>query len=58
MDPLEAIRNSPSLLAKHLTPELWETLRGLQSPGGYGLEEQIASGLANPDSSIDRKSVV
>ena len=52
MHPLEAIRNSKSLLAKHLTPELWESLSPLLSPGGFSLEEQIASGIANPDSAV------
>ena len=41
-----------SLLAKHLTPSVWEALKSKETRYGVRLEHVIASGLANPDSSV------
>ncbi len=41
-----------SLLARFLTPEVASELRDRRTPRGFGLDDLIASGIANPDSSI------
>ena len=41
-----------SLLAKHLTPSVWQALKSKETRYGVRLEHVIASGLANPDSSV------
>ncbi len=41
-----------SLLAKHLTPSVWEALKSKETRYGVRIEHVIASGLANPDSSV------
>jgi len=41
-----------SLLARHLTPEVWHRLKDRETRYGVRLEHVIASGLANPDSAV------
>ncbi len=41
-----------SLLAKHLTPEVWQELKDKQTRYGVRLVDVMASGLAYPESSI------
>jgi len=41
-----------SLMAKFLTPELYEALKDLKTPSGFTLDAAIKSGLENPDSGI------
>ncbi len=41
-----------SLLARYLTPEAWAELEGRKTRYGMRLAHVIASGLANPDSSV------
>lgn len=41
-----------SLLAKHLTPELEQSLQGLRTSNQFGLHQVIRSGKENPDSSV------
>lgn len=44
--------DATSQLARHLTPARFEALREARTPGGFGLADLCASGLANPDSSV------
>ena len=41
-----------SQLCRHLTPEIFEELRGKETRNGFTLQQVINSGLMNPDSSI------
>lgn len=41
-----------SLLQKHLTPELHQSLVGLKTSSGFGIQHVIKSGQENPDSSV------
>ncbi|XOB98079.1 phosphagen kinase [Deinococcota bacterium DY0809b] len=41
-----------SLLARHLTPEVWRLLNDKETRYGVRLAHVVASGLANPDSSV------
>jgi len=44
--------NSQSLVAKHLTFQLFEQLKHRQTPTGYTLEKAVRSGIINVDSDI------
>jgi len=44
--------NCTSMLCKHLTPELFETLKDKKTGNGFTLKEVINSGLENVDSEI------
>jgi creatine kinase/arginine kinase len=41
-----------SALKQHLTPELFERLKGLRTGSGFSLQDAIRSGVVNQDSSI------
>jgi len=41
-----------SLLEKHLTPELYEKLKGLKTSNGVTIDDVIRSGKENPDSGV------
>ncbi len=41
-----------SLMAKHLTKDVFEKLNSIKTKNGFSLEDVIKSGLENPDSSI------
>lgn len=43
---------SRSLAKKHLPPKLFKTLAGLETKSGFTIAKAVASGIANPDSSI------
>jgi creatine kinase/arginine kinase len=45
-------RTSPALVKKHLSPDLYQQLRHLQTRSGFTLEKAIRSGIQNPDSTI------
>jgi creatine kinase/arginine kinase len=45
-------RTSSALVKKHLSPDLYQQLRHLQTRSGFTLEKAIRSGIQNPDSSI------
>ena len=44
--------NCTSMLCKHLTPELFETLKDKKTANGFTLEKAIKSGIENVDSEI------
>lgn len=44
--------NRPSLLQKHLTPEVRTALADARTSGGFTLDDVIRSGVENPDSSV------
>lgn len=44
--------SSNSLVKKHLTPAIFKSLHNLTTASGFTLEGALASGIANPDSSI------
>jgi len=46
------LKNSKSLLAKYLTPEVFEKLKDRTTANGYTLAQAINSGVQNPDSGI------
>ncbi len=48
----ETLKNSNSLLAKHLTKEVFELLKDKQTYNGYTLNDVIKSGVKNLDSGI------
>lgn len=48
----ESLNESKSLLAKHLTKELFEELKDKKTSNGFGLADAINSGVQNPDSGI------
>ncbi|MEA1919467.1 MAG: phosphagen kinase [Campylobacterota bacterium] len=41
-----------SLLCKHLTPEVFESLKGKKSANGFTVSDAINSGVVNPDSGV------
>ncbi len=45
-------KNCTSLLCKHLTAEIFETLKDKKTASGFTLEDAIRSGVENPDSGI------
>lgn len=48
----QSLKNSKSLLAKHLTNKMFENLKNKQTSNGFSLTQMINSGVKNPDSSI------
>jgi creatine kinase/arginine kinase len=42
----------PSLMEKHLTPEVRAALAGVRTSNGFTLDDVIRSGVENPDSSV------
>ncbi|MBI9090034.1 MAG: arginine kinase [Desulfobacterium sp.] len=45
-------KTAVSLVKEHLTPALFNALKGKQTKNDYSLEQAIRSGIRNPDSSI------
>ncbi|MDX2469406.1 MAG: phosphagen kinase [SAR324 cluster bacterium] len=46
------LNGSHSYLAQHLTPEVWESLQGLETSLGFKVQDLISTGIKNPDSSV------
>ncbi|PIR69364.1 MAG: arginine kinase [Candidatus Niyogibacteria bacterium CG10_big_fil_rev_8_21_14_0_10_46_36] len=51
-DILSALRGSSSLLAKHLEPELLDSLEGARTSRGFAIADVIRSGVENTDSGV------
>ncbi len=48
----DSLKGSKSLLAKYLTPEMFEELKDKKTSNGFTLSDAINSGVQNPDSGI------
>lgn len=48
----DATATKQSLLDKHLSPELYESLKGKATKNGFTIDDVIRSGRENPDSSV------
>ena len=48
----KSLKDSSSLLAKYLTPEMFEELKTKKTKNGFTLSDAINSGVKNPDSGI------
>lgn len=46
------VSHTNSLLDKHLTPDIFEKLKDLETEGGFTLHDALRSGRENPDSSV------
>lgn len=51
-NPLRFPDSATSLLSKHLTPEIWDTLKDKKDAHGFTFKQAVFSGCKNTDSGI------